>query len=153
MENKNLQAELDWVDKHPQFYIDDVHREDVKLNLTLGYEIRELESQLNTVAIHERAALELKIGDLKDSRRYNRKAEYVSIKCPPTPTTRPLLEICKVTEVRKYSLDDVVKSDLGDGKVFDAIAKAFTMEIIETADRAYLQQQAKPRNGKKRPRY
>lgn len=68
-------------------------------------------------------------------------------------TTRPLLEICKLTEVRKYSLDDVVKSNLGDGKVFDAIAKAFTMEIIETPDRAYLQQQAKPRNGKKRPRY
>ena len=85
MENKNLQAELDWVDKHPQFYIDDVHREDVKLNLTLGYEIRELEGKLNTAPIHERAALELRISELKDSRRYNRKVEYVSIKCPPTP--------------------------------------------------------------------
>lgn len=85
MDNKNLQAELDWVDKHPQFYVDDVHREDVKFNLTLGYEIRELEGKLNTTPIHEHAALELRIGDLKDSRRYNSKVEYVCIKCPPTP--------------------------------------------------------------------
>jgi len=96
MENKNLQAELDWVDKHPQFYIDDVHREDVKLNLTLGYEIRELEGKLNATPIHERAALELRIGELKDSRRYNRKVEYVSIKCPPTPLTDSQLETARL---------------------------------------------------------
>lgn len=96
MENKNLQSELDWIDKHPQFYIDDVHREDVKFNITIGYQVRELEGQLNTVAIHERAALELKIGDLKDSRRYSRKVEYVSIKCPPTPLTDSQLETARL---------------------------------------------------------
>lgn len=96
MENKNLQSELDWIDKHPQFYIDDVHREDVKFNITIGYQVRELEGQLNTVAIHERAALELKIGDLKDSLRYNRKVEYVSIKCPPTPQTDSQLETARL---------------------------------------------------------
>jgi hypothetical protein len=87
MDNKNLQAELDWVDNHPQFYLDAAHREDVKFNISIGYQLRDLEGQLNTVAINERAALELKIGDLKDSRRYSRKVEYVSIKCPPTPQT------------------------------------------------------------------
>lgn len=85
MENKNLEWELNWVDTHPQFYIDDSHREDVKHNITVGYNIRALEGQLNTTPIHERAALELRIGDLKDTRRYNSKLEYACIKCPPTP--------------------------------------------------------------------
>lgn len=115
MENKNLQSELDWIDKHPQFYIDDVHREDVKFNITLGYQVRELEGQLNTVAIHERAALELKIGNLKDSRRYSRKVDYVSIKCPPIPKTKDELK----TERGKSILSHIVPGHIENKGIFD----------------------------------
>jgi hypothetical protein len=91
MENKNLKQELEWIDKNPQYYKNAQHQEDVKHNITVNYEIRELESQLNIVAIHERAALELRIGDLKDSRR-EVDLKYCSIKCPPIPKTKDELK-------------------------------------------------------------
>lgn len=85
MENKNLEWELNWIDTHPQFYIDDSHRADVKHNITVGYEIRALEGQLNTLRDEERNPLRLRIAELRDTLRYNSKVEYVCIKCPPTP--------------------------------------------------------------------
>lgn len=85
MENKNLEWELNWVDTHPQFYLDDSHRADVKHNITVGYEIRTLEGQLNTLRDEERNPLRLRIAELRDTLRYNSKVEYACIKCPPTP--------------------------------------------------------------------
>lgn len=85
MENKNLEWELNWIDTHPQFYLDDSHRADVKHNITVGYEIRALEGQMNTLRDEERNPLRLRIAELRDTLRYNSKVEYACIKCPPTP--------------------------------------------------------------------
>lgn len=85
MENKNLEWELNWVDTHPQFYLDDSHRADVKHNIAVGYEIRTLEGKLNTLRDEERNPMRLRIAELRDTLRYNSKVEYACIKCPPTP--------------------------------------------------------------------
>ncbi len=84
MENKNLEWELNWIDTHPQFYLDDSHRADVKHNITVGYEIRALEGQMNTLRIELPLNLP-SFTELRDTLRYNSKVEYTCIKCPPTP--------------------------------------------------------------------
>lgn len=85
MENKNLEWELNWIDTHPQFYIDADHLADVKHNVTVGYEIRALEGKLNALPHSARNPLRLRIAELRDTLRYNSKVEYACIKCPPTP--------------------------------------------------------------------
>lgn len=101
--NKRVQEELDWVDKHPHLYIDDVHRDDVKHNIAVGYELRELEAQLNKASIEECPPIAVAISNLKATLRYNRKVEYVSIKCPPTPKTDEELR----AEERKRILNNI----------------------------------------------
>lgn len=85
MENKNLEWELNWIDTHPQFYLDADHVSDVKHNVTVGYEIRALEGKLNALPHAARSPLRLRIAELRDTLRYNSKVEYACIKCPPTP--------------------------------------------------------------------
>lgn len=85
MENKNLEWELNWIDTHPQFYLDADHVSDVKHNVTVGYEIRALEGKLNALPHAARNPLRLRIAELRDTLRYNSKVEYACIKCPPTP--------------------------------------------------------------------
>lgn len=87
MKNKNLQSELDWVDKHTWLYMDDTHREDAKHNITVNYEIRELEGTLNTLRDEERNPLRLRIAELRDTLRPSRIPDYIPIKCPPIPKT------------------------------------------------------------------
>lgn len=53
-------------------------------------------------------------------------------------TTRPLLEISKLTEVQKYSLDEVVKSNLGDGKIHQDVVTAILREVWSIVGRLYL---------------
>ena len=87
MSKKCLQAELDWIDNHPQYYHNDQHREDVKHNITVNYEIRALEGELNTIRNGQIRELELRIAELKTKRR-DVNPKYVSIKCPPIPKTK-----------------------------------------------------------------
>lgn len=85
--NKRVQEEWDRIDKNPESFIDDVHREDVKHNIAVGYEIRKLEGLLHKAPTEELPSLELAIKELKATLRYNRKIEYVPIKSPLIPKT------------------------------------------------------------------
>jgi len=87
MENKCLKGELDWIDNHPQYYHNDQHREDVKHNITLNYEIRALEGELNALRNGQIHELELRIAELKGQRR-EIDPKFISIKCPPIPKTK-----------------------------------------------------------------
>lgn len=86
MENKCLKSELDWIDSHPQYYYDDQHREDVKHNITVNYEIRAVEGELNALRNGKIRELELRVAELKSQRR-EIDPKYISIKCPPIPDT------------------------------------------------------------------
>lgn len=115
MENKNLEWELNWIDTHPQFYLDDGHRADVKHNITVGYEIRALEGQLNALRDEERNPLRLRVAELRDTLRYNSKVEYACIKCPPTP------KLDEELKTPKLNLRNIVPGFVENKGIFDRV--------------------------------
>ena len=71
MSKLTLKAELDWIDNHPVYYCSDAHREDVKHNLCVLEQIKELEK-----------ATEGQVAELRATLRYGNVPKCVSVKIP-----------------------------------------------------------------------